>query len=448
MRNILPKSIFDLAEKSTAPVYAVGGIVRDFLLGFTPLSQNPDFDICAPMPVDEFLNLAISQGFQVKSVYKNTGTVKLQDQNGLDFEYSHFRSDKYVRGIHAPIESVFTTEIEKDCIRRDFTINAIYYDLKNEKFVDPLNGISAIQDKRLTTVTDAQKVFSEDGLRLMRLARFAGQLGFSPDEECLLGAKAHAHLIKDISAERIYAELVAILRADEKFGVKGGQYHGLCVLDQTGVLDHVFPELTLGRHMAQRPDFHKYDVLEHSLRAVLYAPPQIRLAALLHDVGKPFCKIRDNNSYAHPQEGARIATEILQRLKAPKKVILHTARLIENHMYDFNCQTKESKLRRYLVANADILPDLLLVKQADFSACMDDCSLAPTCTRWQTLLKKMKDENVPFHVRELAISGKELLDLPLPPNMISQTLERLLAHTAVYPKDNQKSILLKLAKGK
>ena len=126
------------------------------------------------------------------------------------------------------------------------------------------------------------------------------------------------------------------------------------------------------------------------LYGIEYPEESIAIAALLHDVGKPFCKIRDNNSYAHPQEGARIATEILQRLKAPKKVILHTARLIENHMYDFNCQTKESKLRRYLVANADILPDLLLVKQADFSACMDDCSLAPTCARWQTLLKKMK----------------------------------------------------------
>jgi tRNA nucleotidyltransferase (CCA-adding enzyme) len=216
------------------------------------------------------------------------------------------------------------------------------------------------------------------------------------------------------------------------------------VLNESRVLDYILPELTLGRDMVQRPDFHKYDVLEHSLRAALYAPPSVRLAALLHDVGKPFCFHRDGNSYAHPQEGARIAKEILTRLKAPKRTIEHTARLIEAHMYDFNCQTKENKLRRYLVENYPILNDLFSIKQADFSACMDDISPAPTCVRWTALLEKMQAESVPFTLRELAVSGKDLQSI-LPPQQIGQTLTRLLLHVACNPLDNKKDKLLRLA---
>ena len=106
-------------------------------------------------------------------------------------------------------------------------------------------------------------MFSEDGLRLMRLARQAATLGFLPDSDCLQGAKENAGLIQDISPERIYTELLAILHADEKYGVQFGQYNGLVLLSQIGVLDYVLPELTQGRNISQRPDFHNYDVLEH-----------------------------------------------------------------------------------------------------------------------------------------------------------------------------------------
>ena len=445
MRRILPNSIFILAQNSQKPIYAVGGIVRDFLLGATSFNQNLDFDICAPMSADEFILLAQSLDFTVKSVFKNTQTVKLQDTQGNNFEFSSFRSDKYIRGVHTPIETVFTTDILLDAKRRDFTANAVYYHLQAEQFVDPLQGKKAILEKRLSTVDNANKVFGEDGLRLLRLARFAGQLGFSPDQECLLGAKNNAHLIEDIAPERIYTELCAMLQADLRFGVQDGHYHALCVLDQTRVLDYLFPALALGRGMQQRPDFHKYDVLEHSLRAVLYAPPSVRLAALFHDIAKPFCFLRDGNSYAHPQEGARIARESLQRLKAPKKTVEEVCALVETHMFDFNCQTKENKLKRFFVEHSALLPSLLLLKQADFSACTDDLSPAPTCVKWENLLQKMQREGAPLTLRDLNISGKDLLALDIPKSQIASVLHRLLLHAACNPKDNQKERLLLLA---
>ncbi len=443
MRRILPKNLLLLADSSSTPLYVVGGSVRDFLAGLTPTSH--DWDICSPLSADEFSKHAEALGFIVVAVYRNTGTVKLKDAEGIDYEYSSFRSDTYVRGTHVPVSIYFTDDIALDARRRDFTANAVYFDIKNGQFVDPLGGIAAIKKKRLTTVAPAKKVFGEDGLRLMRLARQAAQLGFSPDTDCLAGAKANAALIQDISPERILTELIAILTADKKYGVKDGHYHGLRLLDETGVLSYILPELAQGKGLSQRADFHKYDVLEHSFRAARYAPAPLRLAALLHDVGKPLCMLRDGNAHEHCVEGVRLATDILHRLKSPKKETQRILFLIQWHMYDFNCQTKETKLRRFFVNNANYLDDLLALKQADFSACTDDLSPAPTCVRWKRLLTQMKSENAPFSLKSLAVNGNDLLTLGIPPARISTILKRLLAHTAITPKDNKREKLLRLS---
>ncbi len=442
MQAILPKNLILLAKSMPLPLYVVGGSVRDFLLG--RLAKNPDWDICSPCSADDFARFAQAQNFTVKSVYKNTGTVKLQDGEGVDYEYSCFRSDKYIRGKHTPVEIFFTDDITLDSKRRDFTCNAIYYDIQNSAFVDPLSGIPAIKEGRLTTVDNPDKVFGEDGLRLMRLARQAAQLGFIPDEGTLLGAKHNAKLIEDITAERIFTELSAILLADTRYGVENGHYHGVKILDEIGVLDYILPELTLGRNMAQRADFHKYDVLEHSLRALLYAHPSVRLVALLHDIGKPVCTLRDGNTYAHHEEGATLARTLLQRLKAPKKTLDEVCTLILWHMYDLDCKVGENKLRRFLVRNHEILPKLLLLKQADFSACKDNLSTAPTVKKWQDLYQKMQKEKVPFSLKELSVKGNDLLVYGIPAPEISKTLRFLLDHTAVCPADNDKIKLLRL----
>jgi tRNA nucleotidyltransferase/poly(A) polymerase len=286
----------------------------------------------------------------------------------------------------------------------------------------------------------------------MRLARQAAQLNFEPDEECLLGATENAPLIEDISPERIYEELISILISDEKCGVKNAPYHGMQILEKTGVLSYILPELAKGKGLTQRSDYHKYDVLEHSFKALLYMEKQskdstLRLAALLHDVGKPLCILRDGNAYNHPIEGELLAREILLRLKAPKKTIQKVCWLVKNHMLDFNCMMSENKLRRFFVSNRDMLRDLLFIKQADFSACMDNMSKAPTCTKWENLLAKMQEECVPFSLKELAVNGNDLLQEGFLPQRIATLLNELFLHTAIAPMDNVKERLLRLAHG-
>ncbi len=442
MKDFLPQNLIALAEALPAPLYLVGGATRDFLARLSPKSY--DYDLASPLPVEEVIKAAKNTGFHVVGVYKNTGTVKLKDQTGGEYEFTRFRHDKYIRGVHTPCEIQFTDDIEIDARRRDFTCNAVYYDVKNARFVDPLQGIPDVKNKCIRTVDKAEKVFGEDGLRLMRLARLTGQLGFLPTKECLAGAKAHAELILDITKERVFTELRLLLCADDKYGNPSGHYEGLQILERIGVLDLLLPELTAGRGQAQRKDFHKYDVLEHSLRVVKYAPKDIRLAALLHDVGKPFCLQRDGNTFSHPQEGERIANDILKRLGAPNKEREQTAALVALHMYDYNCQTSEEKVRKFFVDHYSLLPQILALKQADYSGCMDDLSVAPTVKKWQGILQKMQAEEAPLTLKQLAVNGNDFLTAGVEAKKVGIALQRALRYAACQPQENTKERLLKL----
>ena len=195
--------------------------------------------------------------------------------------------------------------------------------------------------------------------------------------------------------------------------------------------------------MAQRPDFHDYDVLEHSLRCVLYSAPAIRWAALLHDVGKPFCFARDNNFHAHPEEGARIAAHILARLKAPKKLAERTQELTRLHMRDFDMKMREGKVRREMVVSYPLLDDLFALRQADYSACKDDLSPAPGVEKWRRILAAMRAEGVPFTLKELALTGSDLLSLGIRGEKVGETLSALLLYCAQDGRRNTREALIK-----
>ena len=302
-----------------------------------------------------------------------------------------------------------------------------------------------IRNKTLRTVREAEKVFGEDGLRLMRLARISAETGLRPDGECLAGAKRNAALIADIAPERIFTELKLLLLADQKHGDGEAPLCGLDILRDTGVLAHTMPELALGDGMEQNNPYHAHDVLTHSFLCVRHAPPEIRFAALLHDVGKPYCMLRDGNFHAHAPVGARIAEGILSRLKAPKKLIVETVFLVANHMRDYNCEMRTNKVRREILRIGPALPALFALKQADFTACKGDLSPAPTVVKWQNILDKMREEGVPFTLRELAVNGRDLKAAGVPERKTASILHELLLFCSEDGSRNEKSLLLRHA---
>ena len=405
VKNI-PEKLKELAEKLNKPVYVVGGTCRDALAHLSPFSN--DWDICAALKAEDVCRVAQNSGFKITAVYAHTGTVRMS-ADGVDYEYTCFRTDRYVRGEHSPEQVFFTDDIALDAKRRDFKCNAIYYDVRAQKFVDPLGGIKDAMSGVLDTVAPADKVFGEDGLRLMRLCRIAAQTGFTPTKECMDGAKNNAELIRDIAPERVKAELDSILVADKKYGIKSGQYRGLKLLHETGVLDRILPELALGDKMEQRADYHNHDVLEHSLRCVKYSPQNIRWAALLHDVGKPYCKNTTGKFTMHEIEGERIAADICDRLRVSKREKAKICELTKLHMYDLSCLAREGKIRKFIVEHYGVIDDLLALKQADYSACKDDLSKAPCVKKWESVIEKMKSESVPFTLKQLAVRGDELI---------------------------------------
>ncbi len=434
-----------LAKKLNSPLYAVGGVVRNFLIDG---SMAKDIDLSASVAVEDFL-LAVNQlGYEVLAEYKHTNTImfKIGEQK---YEYTSFRKEVYSEGgAHTPISTFATDDIGEDALRRDFKCNAVYYDILKGEIVDPLGGVNDIKNKVLDTVCQADKVFMSDGLRLMRLARFAGELSFRPSERVLSAMKKYADNILDISPERVYDELKKILVADSKyaFSDKRGHYIGLKILELTKVLDRILPELTLGRGMSQRADFHKYDVLEHSLRCALYAPKEVRLASLLHDVGKPYCYLKNGKYHYHEVEGERIATEILSRLKVDGATAKKVKYLIREHMVDLDCSMRESKVRLFLAKNYDELPRLLLVKQADFRASLESDETAPTIVKWQGIIKKMQEENAPLMLKELNISAEELLELGLSGKDLGDVQKQLFELAVVGNIPNDNAELKRLAK--
>ena len=142
MFDRIAKSLILLAQSLPKPLYVVGGAVRDHLIGFR--EKTTDWDICSPMLAEEFAAIATAHGFTINAVYRNTGTVKLRDYENNEFEFSSFRSDEYVRGVHTPVNVFFTDDVTLDARRRDFTCNAVYYDVAAQKYVDPLDGIALL----------------------------------------------------------------------------------------------------------------------------------------------------------------------------------------------------------------------------------------------------------------------------------------------------------------
>lgn len=416
--------IINLAKILNKPLYAVGGIVRNALLG----EKGGDIDLASPTDSEEFVCALENAGLFVQAVYKRTGTVMFRDSDGTHYEHTCFRSEVYgTGGQHTPIKTVFTDDICLDAIRRDFKCNAVYYDIGKGVLVDPLGGIEDIKNKVLDTVVAPKDVFCFDGLRLLRLCRFAGELGFEPTKEVTEGAYEYRNNIKDISPERIFDELQKILIADYKYSwsPKDGHYRGIKLCHKIGVLALILPELTLGENMPQRADFHSYDVLEHSLKSVLYADKSVRLACLLHDVGKPYSFEKHKNFYSHADDGEIIARKILERLKASIKLTEEVAFLVKKHMLDLDCKVKQNKVRRYIIESGEYFDKLLLVKQADFSACKDDLSQAPCTIKWKQIYDKMKSEGVPFTVKELKVNGEDMKKVGFSGKRVGEVLKKL-----------------------
>ena len=442
MQNLLSNSLKRLAGLLGKPLYIVGGCVRDFLISG---EISNDIDLAGALETDEILSCLKDAGFKFIADYPKTGTVVFKEKNSpLKYEFTSFRKDVYsVGGSHMPKFTVFSDSIQEDALRRDFKCNAIYYDIINDKIIDPLNGLCDVNNKVIDTVKAPNEVFVSDGLRLLRLARFVGELGFKPTKQVVESAKKYASNIKDVSGERVYAEIEKMLLADKShsFSKPSGHYDAFKVAYETGVLGYIFPELSLGEAMPQRKDFHKYDVLEHGFRTLLYSDEKVRLAALLHDIGKPIVYLRDGTYHLHSGEGEKIARQRLKELHVSKKTIDEVCWLISEHMYDLTLDCTEYEVKKFIASNYAKIDKLLLLKEADIKASRQD--LVPeTVVRWKRIIEEMKKSKTPFSLSDLKINGIDLLKVGVKGKLTGIILNSLFDEVLENPQKNTREYLI------
>lgn len=420
-------------------VYVVGGYVRNSLCGY----KCTDIDIAGPMPA---LALKLPPHTTMSMVNHRMGTAQLI-HDGVKYEYTPFRTEIYdAGGSHTPARVTFTTDLVADAQRRDFCCNAIYYDVKRDEFIDPTGGLRDVEQKILRGCN--KRVFESDGLRLLRLVRLAAELEFKIEGETARSAKAMCGRLADITCERKRTELDKILYADTVNGAKNAQYRGLRLLKQLDLWSNLIPEVAACDGVVQPEQYHKYDVMEHSFRTVLYAPavPNLRLAALLHDIGKPYCMQKFGNFYGHEKSSGITARMILSRLRYPNDVINQVSRLCGLHMYDMRGDARESKVRVFIAQNYDILDKLVALIRADRLATgMFDPVEVAKPHRFEQMREVMLGDGTPILKKSLKISGKDLADMGFESEAISSALESLWRDCVINPKFNTPDRLVKMA---
>lgn len=437
----ISNNLKELVENAGAPVYIVGGYVRN---AFSNLGKT-DIDLSGPL-IASALNLP--KGAKVRMVNFRLGTsiISYKDE---EYEYTPFRVEKYAPGGgHTPTEIAFTTDLVADARRRDFTANSIYYEINTGKVIDLFGGIADIE-RGVLRAYNPEAIFASDGLRILRLVRIAAETGFKLDGETAKVAMARSEYLSDISPERKAIELNRILAADTKYNIAGAHYRGLKLLQKFKILKYLIPQLEDCDKVAQNPQYHKYDVLEHTFQTVKFAPPEVRLAALFHDIGKPYCINLYNNMHGHEKISANVVKDALGQngLKYSASVIDEVSRLCLYHMYDMDAKTSDSKIRLFIANNLDIIDKLVKLIKADKLA-TGMISEVDEEHRFTKVKGELLSDGTPISIADLKIDGNTLIELGFVGAQIGDELEELWRECVFIPALNREDWLVSHAKRK
>ena len=437
MKIEIPKSLEFIIRNAGVPVYVVGGYVRNSLRSLRPT----DIDLAGPYPVSV---LKLPSKYRVKTVNFRLGTAQIKCGKEV-YEYTPFRVESYDKG-HTPSEVCFTTDIKQDALRRDFTCNSVYYDVINDELIDLCGGINDIEKGILRSIRP-ERTLSADGLRILRLIRFAAQLGFKIEGTTAQTAMAKAELLREISQERKRDELNKMLVADQANGIDQAHYRAMKLLAKMGIFKYLIPEVEQCMNVGQNPTYHKYDVAEHTFRTVAYAAPKVRLAALFHDLGKAYCMEKHGNMHGHEHVSAQIVDHRMgyYGLRYSNDEISFVKRLVLNHMYDMSGNTSEAKVRRFVAANFDIIDDLVDLINADRLATgmvtRDDLTESRfTKVKWDII-----ESGAPVYVRDLEIDGHDCIAAGLSGESIGVFLDEMLESCLQNPKLNNRDWLMERA---
>jgi putative nucleotidyltransferase with HDIG domain len=414
--------------------------VRDVLLG----RPHADYDIATdahPQQVIPLFRRVIPTGIK-------HGTVTVHFK-GTIFEVTTFRTEEAYRDGRRPDAVSFTPSITDDLSRRDFTINAIAYDLLADHVTDPHEGRRDLRAGIIRAIGDPMERFREDGLRPLRACRFAAQLGFTVEEATRHAIPGSLDVLARVSAERVRDELLKTLEAPLPS-------IGFSLMKDTGILRVVLPELLEGEGVMQG-SLHCYDVFWHSLHACDAAPRGslvLRLAALLHDVGKPRTRAAGPDGrptfHGHERVSAEMTRDILERLKLPNATIKDVSHLVAHHMFNYQEQWSDAAVRRLIARVGEgSINDIIALRRADqIGMCQENAHHFPQgLSEFAQRVAEVMKSGRAFTLSKLAVDGNDILSsLGLAPGpQVGIILNELLQSVLEDPALNKREKLLEIA---
>jgi len=447
----IPATVQELCRRISGAgfgVWCVGGAVRDVILAQlcgTNKSSAGDWDVASSATPDQIMRLF--RRVVPSGIKHGTVTVLIHDQA---VEVTTLRGERgYEDGRH-PSQVVFLENIVDDLARRDFTINAIAYDPTNDQVIDPYGGIDDIRARCIRAVGDPVVRFSEDGLRVLRAARFSATLEMQVASETLAAIRPSLASYRKVSAERIRDEWVKALKARQPS-------LAFRIMQEHGLLQITAPELerTCG---CEQNRYHRFDVWEHTLHALDGLPADsvtLRLAALLHDVGKPATRaIHPHNGdytfHRHELVGASIARDMLRRLRFPNEIREHVTALVEHHIVAYDSNWTDAAVRRWLNrVGSHRVVDILSLARADVAAKgIDLPQQVQHLDELQTRIDIAMRSNQALSLKDLRISGSILINelgLTAGP-LVGNLLRALLDEVLEAPELNEQERLLDRAR--
>jgi tRNA nucleotidyltransferase (CCA-adding enzyme) len=442
--------IVETLEKNGYEAYLVGGCTRDIFLGRVP----KDWDVTTNATPEQIIAIF------PKTFYENKfGTVGVVNETTEDptlkiVEVTPYRLESGYSNFRHPDEVKFSTKLEDDLMRRDFTMNAIAIRLSNgsiKDVIDLYEGLKDIKDKSIRTVGNPADRFIEDALRIIRAVRLSSELGFTINKETSEAIQSHASLLTKISLERVRDEFVKVIMSSEP-------KEGIEFMDKAGILPHFLPELVAAKGIEQRGT-HIYDVFEHLLRSLQHAadkewPLEVRLAALFHDISKPETRrfSRETNSYTfygHEVVGSRVTKAILERLRFPTKTIEKVVKLVRWHMFFSATETITLSAVRRMITNVgrENIWDLMDVRVCDRIGTGRPKENPYRLRKYKAMIEEALRD--PISVGMLKIDGKRLMEVTheTPGPKVGQVLNALLEEVLEDPKLNTAEYLENKAKG-
>lgn len=443
----LPQSalnIINAFQKAGFECFAVGGSVRDLLLniptkGWDFTTNATPEQILELFPDSFYDNQFGTVGIKIR---KETSNNAVEPELEDIYEITTYRSEEGYGDHRHPDKITWGKTLVEDLSRRDFTINAIAYDGKN--LIDPYDGATDLAGKLIRTVGSADDRFREDALRMLRAVRFAARLGFTIEEKSARAITSHAALIQKISAERIRDEFLKIITA-----IHGAD--AVLVLKNLGLLHYILPELEESFDTPQKSPkrHHIYDVGTHSVMAMKYCPstdPIVKLATLIHDLGKPKTFRKDASGvitfYNHEVISARIAKNVGIRLRLSRKQSDLLITLVRWHQFSVDERQTDSALRRFIRrVGKENIEHILALRIGD------RLGGGATETSWRLeLYKKRLDEvqKLPFTVADLQVNGHDVMsifDVP-PGRIIGEVLDLVFAEVEKGTLLNERELLL------